>query len=127
MKAFLKQYPKSELYPGAKYSLAQAHKNDPSTALRLFKEIADEFPKAEAAPYAFFEQMNLLPGAEKAAERAALMKEFIRRYPEHEKVFFAYNTIAQDQIAKGQSADAIATLGEMAEKHPADPQAATAL
>ncbi|MEI7957555.1 MAG: tetratricopeptide repeat protein [Verrucomicrobiota bacterium] len=127
--AFLKEFPKSELFPGAKYSLAQAYsrKNDPAIALRLFKEIADEFPKSEAAPYAFFEQASLLPGPEKANERAAIMKEFIRRYPEHDKVFFAYNAIGQDQIAKGQTAVALAVYSEMVEKHPADPQTATAL
>lgn len=127
--AFLKNYPKSELFPMAKYLLAQAHarKADPVTALRLFKEVADEFPKSDAAPYAFFEQSTLLTGPEKADERAAIMKEFIRRYPEHDKIFFAYNAIGQEQIAKGLTADALATYNEMVDKHPADPQTATAL
>ncbi|MEI6562001.1 MAG: tetratricopeptide repeat protein [Verrucomicrobiota bacterium] len=129
MGAFLKDFPKSELCPGAKYSLAQAYarKNDPATALRIFKEIAEEYPKSDAAPYAFFEQSNLLAGPEKADERDAIMKEFIRRYPDHEKIFFAYNSIAQDHIAKGRPAEALAVLNEMVEKHPSDPQGATAL
>ena len=126
---FLKDFPKSELCPGAKYSLAQAHarKSDPASALRIFKEIAEEYPKSDAAPYAFFEQTNLLAGPEKADERDAIMQEFIRRYPDHEKIFFAYNAIAQNHIAKGRSADAIAVLTEMVEKHPSNPQGATAL
>ena len=129
LSAFLKDFPKSELYPGAKYSLAQAYgrKKDLANALRIFKEISDEFPKTEAAQYAFFEQTNLLPGPDKADERDALMKEFIRRYPDHEKIFFAYNSIAQNHIAKGRIAEAIGVLNEMVEKHPTDPQGATAL
>lgn len=127
--AFLKNFPKSELYPNAKYSLAQVYgrKGDPANALRVFKEVADEFPKAEAAPYAFFEQVALLAGPDKAADRTALMMEFLRRYPEHDKVFFAYNTIAQDLLAKKQTPEAIEVYNQMVEKHPADPQSALAL
>jgi TolA-binding protein len=127
--AFLKAYPSSELVPTAKLNLgvAYAGKNDSANAMRIFKEVADEFPKSDAAPYTYFQRTNILAADHKTDEIIALMREFITRYPDHEKVFYAYDTIAQTQVGKVQLTDAIATYSEMAEKHPNDPQAPTAL
>ena len=127
--AFLKNYPKSDLAPTAKLNLgiAYAGKSDNVNAMRIFKEVADEFPKSEAAPYAYFQSSTILSADHKTDEIIALMREFITRYPDHERVFNAYDTIAQTQVGKAQLTDAIATYSEMAEKHPNDPQAPTAL
>jgi len=126
--AFIKAHPQSELVPTAKFGVAQvAARSDKPRALQLFKEVADEFPKSQAAPYTYFQRAALLTGDQKLDEVAAVLTEFIQRYPESNMLFYAYDTIGQMKINGGQPLEAVAVYSEMVEKHPNDPKAPTAL
>ena len=127
--AFLKNFPKSEMYPTAKFGLGQAQlgKQDKAAAMQTFKEVADEFPKTEAAPYTYFQRASILGSEGKVDDMVALMKEFIERYSDSDKIFFAYDIIGQSQINGSKPMEAIATYNELVEKHPNDAQAAAAL
>jgi len=127
--AFLKNFPKSELFPTAKFGLAQANlaKNDKPTALQLFKEVSDEFPKSAPATFCYFQRASVLAGEQKVDEMVALMKEFIKNYPDDDKVFYAYDTVGQNLINTSKPDEAIVMYAEMVDKHPNDQHASQAL
>ena len=127
--AFLKNFPKSELFPSAKFSLAQAKaaKKENAEALKLYKEVSDEFPKSVPATFSYFQRANLLSEDQKVEEMVALMKEFIQKYPDDDKVFYAFNSVGQVLINTSKPKEAIQIYSEYAEKHPKDPHAAEAL
>lgn len=57
----------------------------------------------------------------------ALMKQFVEKYPKNDKVYFAYESIAQTAINSGKGEAGVATYREFLEKYPDSPQAGDAL
>ncbi len=55
------------------------------------------------------------------------MKAFAEKYPKDDKVYNAYETIAQLQTNAGQTDEALATYRDYVAKYPDNPQAALAL
>ncbi len=126
--AYIKNFPKSENIPTAKFDVALIEsRNDKAKALTLFKEVADEFPQSPAAPFTYFQRVSILMAEQKLDDVEAVLNEFIQRYPENENLYRAYDTIGQMKINAGKPQEAIVTYSTMAEKHPANPQAAAAL
>jgi TolA-binding protein len=63
----------------------------------------------------------------KTSDVVALMREFIEKYPRNDKVYFAYESIAQTSVNSGKTEDAVGTYREFIERYPDSPQAGDAL
>jgi hypothetical protein len=63
----------------------------------------------------------------KTDELISLMKQFIAKYPKDDKVWFAYDSIAQNAINAGKTDEGLAAYREFAEKYAESPQAGEAL
>lgn len=125
---FIAKYPQSTLLPNAKFLLAGTYAaTDKPQAIKLYEEVATEFPQSDAAPYTYFQRASLLAADQKVDEMITLLKGFIAKYSDNDKIFFAYDTIGQNLIAQSNIAEAISMYSEMVEKHPADANAAAAL
>jgi len=105
----------------------QAALGDTAAAMQTYKDVVEKFPKTDFAPQAYFGQAAILAGQQKTDDMMKLLQQFIKDYPDDKNIFYAYNTIAQTQVTKGQIPDAIATYTEMATLHPTNPMAASAL
>lgn len=125
---FIAKHPKSEMIPTVKLTLGGAlAPTDKAKAFQLFKEVADEYPKSEAAPYSYFQRAAILAGEQKNEEMVTLMKQFITTYPESPQIFYAYDTIGQNMMVTGNAAGAMATYDELVTKYPTDANAPAAL
>ena len=120
-KSFIAKFKSSDLVPAAMLTLGMAQKdlgqNDPkmkATAIETLKELADKFPKSEPAPSAYFQQAAIYQADQKFTELKSVMKDFIAKYPESDRLYTAYDYIAQIQVVEKQTADAVATYEEYA-------------
>jgi TolA-binding protein len=126
---FLKNYPTSELQPSGLLVLGQAQSatGDKAGALQTFREIGDKHPKSEAAPVSYFQQAAILQQESQLPQVKEVMKKFIASYPDSDRLFAAYDYVAQIQVAERAMADAVATYSEYLEKRPKEADAAKAL
>ena len=130
IKAFLAKFPNSELVPNAMLTLGRALRDagQPDAAVKTWQELAEKFPKSEAAPATFFQRAALLFDTQKFDGIKAVMKEFTTKYPDGDRVFAAYNYVAQIQSLQEKKPDeAIKTYEEFAAKYPADKDAPLAV
>jgi len=128
LQAFVKKYPDGQFTAQAMMMIGQVQSAMGDTAaMQTFKDIVTKFPKTEFAPQALFQQAGILGKAGKTAEMVKLLQDFIQSYPDNKDIFYAYDTIGQAQITKGDVPAAIATYTEMADKHGDNPSAAAAL
>ncbi len=95
--------------------------------MQTYKDVVAKFPDTDFAPQALFQEAAILGKAGKTDEMVALLQDFIKTYPDNKDIFYAYDTIGQTQVSKGQITDAIATYKEMADLHPDHPMAPAAL
>ncbi|MEO7318279.1 MAG: outer membrane protein assembly factor BamD, partial [Chthoniobacteraceae bacterium] len=130
LKAFIAKFPNSELVPTAMLTLGTALRDSGQTdvAMKTWQELAEKFPKSEAAPATFFLRATGLQGAQKYDEMKAVMKDFVAKYPESDRVFSAYDYVAQVQsIQEKKPEEAIKTYEEYVAKYPAAKDAPAAL
>ena len=127
--AFPGKHPGSQYLGPALFVLAQAQlaSGNKEAALATFKEVGEKYPKGEVGPLSYFQEASIYASEQKSAEMLKILQDFISKYPESDKVFYAYDMIGQTQVSTGAMTDAISTYTGMAAKHPTNPQAATAL
>ena len=56
-----------------------------------------------------------------------LMRQFVEKYPKNDKVYFAYESIAQTSINAGNTDAGLATYREFVERYPESPPAGDAM
>ena len=127
--AFLKDNPKSALFPTAKFFLGETElaRNDLAKAEEIFREVATDYPEDQVAPYTYFQRAGIFGRSNKVAEMVAVMREFITKYPENENIFVAYDSIGKSQLQAGKPLEAAETYQEMVTKYPKNPRTANAL
>ena len=96
-------------------------------AMQSYKDLVEKFPKTDLAPQAVFAQATILAKEQKTDDMVKLLRDFIKTYNDDKDIFYAYETIGQTQVTKGDVAGAINTYTEMASEHADNPKAATAL
>ena len=124
--ALIAKFPDSDLAPSAMLTLGQAQKElgrrDPklrAAAVATFKELAQKFPKSEVTPFSYFSRAAMFQDDKNYPELEAVMREFISGFPESDRLFAAYDYIAQIQALQKQPQDAIATYEQYLGKNPA--------
>jgi TolA-binding protein len=130
LQSFFTKFPKSPYMPAALFALgkSQAATNQNADALNTFKKVATDFPKSDPAPYTYFERAKILLADQKFDECLAMMRDFIKTYPESPALFQAYDFIAQIQTSKGKGGtEAIDTYEEFVKKRPKDASTPEAL
>jgi len=127
--AFLKDYPKSTLFPTAKFFLAESElaRNDLAKAEQIFREVGTDYPEDQVAPYTYFQRAGIFGRENKVPEMVAVMREFITKYPDNENIFVAYDSIGKSQLQAGKPLEAAETYQEMVTKYPQSPRTANAL
>jgi TolA-binding protein len=129
LEAFLAANDNHPLSPLATFALgsAQLSTGAKEAGLATLALLPEKFPDSPPAPFSYFTRAQVHAGDQNVDEINRLMREFIERYPQDDKVYFAYNSIAQNQVNKLDLDGAIATYGEFASNHSAHPEAAGAL
>jgi TolA-binding protein len=129
LQAYVSKFPAGKFTAQAMMVIGQIHgtQGETDAALQSYKDLAAKFPKTEFGRQAYFQQASILAKAGRTDEMVSVLKDFIKAYPDSKDIFYAYDTIGQTQVAKGQMADAVATYSEMASEHSDDPMAAKAL
>ena len=127
--AFIKANEKHALTPLALYALggAQISLGKKDEGVATLAHLAEAFPDSQASPYTYFMRAQQAGAAQNVAEVDNLMREFIKKYPQDDKLFFAYDTIAQNAIQAHKPEDAITTYREFAQGNPQNPKATEAL
>jgi TolA-binding protein len=97
---------------------AQAALGQKEKAVQTYKELAEKHPKSDAAMGGYFQRATMAQNDGNFAEVKKAMREFIAAYPDSDRLFGAYDYIAQVQVAEKQLPEAIATYEEFVEKHP---------
>ena len=64
-------------------------------------EIAEKFPQSQPAPFTYFQRAQLAGAAQNSDEVIRLMTAFVEKYPEDDKVFFAFDSIGQTETGRG--------------------------
>jgi TolA-binding protein len=129
LQAYVAKYPSGELTPRALLMIgeAQVAQGDTEGAMDTFKEVVAKFPKSEFGPQACFQQASILGREGKTDDMVTVLKQYIQIYPDDKNLFYAYDTIGQAEVSKGDLAGAIATYSEMADQHGDNPMAPAAL
>ncbi len=129
-KSFIAKFPNSELVPAAMLSLGQAQRDTAQgeVAMKTWSELAEKHAKSEAAPASYFLRATWLQGAQKYPEMKAVMKDFVAKYPDSDRVFAAYDYVAQvESLQEKKPEDAIKSYEEYVTKYPEAKDAPTAL
>ena len=98
--------PKSENTPRnvpvAQYLLGKclAGSNQKDEAIKAWDKLAEKWPDSEPAPGSFFQRFDIYNERKNYAKCAELMEGFIKAYPTHENVYFAFNNQAEMLFAK---------------------------
>ena len=130
LKEFQSKNPTSELVPAAMLTLGQAQRDagQRDAAMKTWQELAEKYAASEAAPFGYFQRAALLHSEQKYEELKAVMKEFVAKHPEHDRVFGAYDYVAQIQaLQEKKPEEAIKSYEEYAGKYPNGKDAATAI
>ena len=69
-------------------------------AVEAWAKLADKWPEAESAPGSFFQRFNVFNERKDYVKCAELMEGFIKAYPDHENVYYAFNNIAEMSFAR---------------------------
>jgi tetratricopeptide (TPR) repeat protein len=98
--------PKSENTPKnlpvAQYLLGKCldGTNQKDLAIAAMAKLAEKWPDSEPAPGSFFQRFNIYNERKDYPKCAELMEAFIKAYPKHENVYFAFNNIAEIAFSK---------------------------
>ncbi len=140
LNAFIAKYPESSLMANALYfkARAQAGTSDPAGALVTYADLVKRFPEAEPSPPAMFEMAAML---QKAADEAvqgkpdakpdyskvhAVIAEFIAKYPNSDRIFYAYDFTAQLALKEENQDAAIKAYEDFITQHADKPDVAVA-
>ena len=129
-KSFLTKFPTSDLVPTAMLSLGQAQRDagQGDAAMNTWQDLGEKFPRTEAAPASYFLRATWLQGAQKYPEMKAAMKDFVAKYPDSERVFSAYDYVAQvEGLQEKKPEEAIKSYEEFLSKYPTSKDAPMAL
>ena len=69
-------------------------------AVEAWAKMAEKWPEAESAPGSFFQRFNVFNERKDYVKCAELMEAFIKAYPDHENVYYAFNNIAEMSFAR---------------------------
>ncbi len=69
-------------------------------AVEAWAKLAEKWPEAESAPGTFFQRFNVFNERKDYPKCAELMEGFIKAYPDHENVYYAFNNIAEMSFAR---------------------------
>lgn len=129
LQAFIAANEKHPLTPLATYALggAQVAAGQKPEGIATLALLAEKFPTSQPAPYTYFMRAQLFAADQKVDEINALMRKFIETYPQDDKVFFAYDSIAQNAINFAKPDEAVTTYSEFVEKYPESPKASDAM
>lgn len=129
LQKFMSAHPDSPLNPNALYTLADAQIKTGATdaGIATLAELATKYKDSPPAPFTYFLRAKIYAGQQKVEEVNKLMRDFIAAYPKDEKVFFAYDQIAQNTIAAGDVAGALKVYSEFIESYPENPNAPASL
>ena len=88
--------------PIAQYLLGKCFDgtNQKDDAVTAWNKLAEKWPDSEPAPGSFFQRFNIFTERKDYAKCAELMEGFIKAYPTHENVYFAFNNQAEMLFAK---------------------------
>ena len=83
--------------PTAQYLLGACfdRTNQKDKAIEAWRKTIEKYPASEPAPGAFFKIFDVYHEKKDDAAALALMEDFLKKYPKHENVYFAYNNIAE--------------------------------
>lgn len=131
LEGYLKRHPNTDLASNALYFLAKAKQATGKTdeAIALYKDLAVKYPKSEVAPFSYFERVKIA-GANKDDDGAGgieVMREFIKTFPDNDRIFDAYDFIAKTLASHGKRDEAIAVYQEYITAHPQDANAPRAM
>ncbi len=130
LKEFQTKNATSELIPAAMLTLGQAQRDagQRDAAVKTWVELAEKHAVSEAAPYSYFQRAALLHSEQKYDELKVVMKDFVAKYPENDRVFGAYDYVAQIQaLQEKKPEEAIKSYEEYVVKYPNGKDAATAI
>jgi TolA-binding protein len=129
LQAYAAKYPSGKFSAQASMMIgqAQAAEGNAAAAMTTYQDVAARYAKTDFGPQAYFQMAALLGGQQKTDDMIAVLRKFIKAYPDSKDIFYAYDTIGQTQASRAQVAAAIDTYTEMADQHSDDPMAATAL
>ena len=110
LQAFVEAYsagtPKSENtaknVPIAQYLLGKclAGSNQKDEAVTAWAKLAEKWPDSEPAPGSYFQRFDIFSERKNYAKCMELMDGFIKSYPTHENVYFAFNNQAEMLFTK---------------------------
>ena len=127
--AFIKANANNSLIPPSLYYLGAAQitvgKKDEGAATLV--SLAEKFPDSPAAPQTYFIRAQLAAAAQKVDEVNNLMRQFIKKYPQDDKIYYAFDSIGQNAVQAAKPDEAIATYVEFKQGYPENPKAAEAL
>jgi TolA-binding protein len=95
-------------------------------ALKTFKTVAEKYPQSEPAQVTFFQRASVHHSDNQFDQVRAVMRELIAAYPESERLFQAYDYLAQIETAEKKTQEAIGVYQEFIDKNPDAPAAASA-
>lgn len=136
---FIEKFSKSSLVPSAYYfkGMAQNDAGDQAGAIKTFRELIEKFPEAEPTPGAYFETAKILRTQAEAAAtgknkpdytkvRDLLLKEFVVKFPQSEKVYASYAFSSELFTAEEKNDEAVKTYQDYIAAYPNDPNVAKA-
>lgn len=123
LEAFLQSNPGHPYEPLALFALGNARvaNGQKDEGLATLAEVVEKFPDSQPAPFTYFTRAQILAADQNVEGINALMREFISKYPQDDKVYFAYNSIAGNQVNLADPAGAVATWQEFVKNHPDHP------
>ena len=69
-------------------------------AIAAWAKLVEKYPESEPAPGTFFQRFNIYNDRKDYPKCAELMDQFVKAYPEHENVYFAFNNQAEIIFAR---------------------------
>ena len=86
--------------------------------LATLAQVVEKFPDSQPAPFTYFTRAQILAADQNVEGINTLMREFISNYPQDDKIYFAYNSIAGNQVNSADPAGAVATWQEFVKNYP---------
>ena len=129
LEAFIKSHASHTLAPLAMYALggAQIALNKKEEGIATLALLAEKFPDSQPAPYTYFMRAQLRAAEQNVEAINSLMRDFIAKYPKDDKVFFAFDSIAQNAVNAGKQPEAIAAYLDFLQQFPENPSAPVAM
>jgi len=83
---------------------AQSQTSAKDEAIKTWQTLVEKYPDSLPAPGAFFKQNDIYKERQNWEASVNTMEEFIKKYPKHENLYFAYSNIAEVLMTKGDAA-----------------------